>query len=124
MMTRDRLEQSARVLEQIDRRRDEAGDPTVASGLVHLLLKLEFRELEADILADPGALESQLVRLRARLKRPTEIRSRAFGFRPVLATPLNSKTAILSPKGVDTNASGPLFPSRPLRLFFPRPLAL
>ncbi len=66
MIIRDRLEQSARVLEQIDRRRQEAGDPTVASGLVRFLLELEFRELEDDILADPGALESQLVRLRAR----------------------------------------------------------
>ncbi len=66
MSTKDRLEQSARVLEQIDRRREEAGDPTVGSAVERFLLELEFRELESDVLADPGALESQLVRVRPR----------------------------------------------------------
>jgi hypothetical protein len=66
MISKDRLEQSARVLELIDRHREDAGDPTVASEVERFLLELEFRELEADILADPGSLESQLVRLRAR----------------------------------------------------------
>jgi hypothetical protein len=66
MITRDRIEQAASVLELIDRHREEAGDPTVASGVERFLLELEFRELEADILAEPGALESQLVRVQAR----------------------------------------------------------
>jgi hypothetical protein len=66
MSTKDRLEQSAKVLEQLDRRREDEGDATVGSAVERFLLELEFRELEADVLADPGALESQLVRLRAR----------------------------------------------------------
>ena len=66
MTTKDRLEQSAKVLEQLDRRREEAGDASVGTAVERFLLELEFRELENDILADPGALESQLVRLRAR----------------------------------------------------------
>jgi hypothetical protein len=66
MSTKDRLEQSAKVLEQLDRRRQDEGDATVGSAVERFLLELEFRELEADVLADPGALESQLVRLRAR----------------------------------------------------------
>jgi hypothetical protein len=66
MNTKDRLEQTARALQQIDRHREEAGDPAVAARMERFLLELELRELEADILADPGALESQLVRLRTR----------------------------------------------------------
>ena len=54
MITKDRLEQSVSVLELIDRHREEARDLTVASGVERFLLELEFRELEADILADPG----------------------------------------------------------------------
>jgi hypothetical protein len=64
--TKDRLEQSVRVLEQIDRRRQESADPAVGAAVERFLLELEFRDLEADILADPGALESQLVKIRRR----------------------------------------------------------
>ena len=42
MITKDRLEQAASVLELIDRHREEAGDPTVASGVERFLLELEF----------------------------------------------------------------------------------
>ncbi len=63
---KNRLEQAAWVLEQMDRRREATGDPTIGCGVERFLLEQELHEIEADILADPGALESQLVRVRVR----------------------------------------------------------
>ena len=60
----DRIDLHAFVLNQIDRKRQETGDPNVGSGIEHAILNEALRDLEEDLIADPGALETMLVRLR------------------------------------------------------------
>lgn len=60
----DRMQLHAFVLDLIDRKREQTGDPNVASGIEHAILTEALRDLEEDLVADPGALEPSLVRLR------------------------------------------------------------
>ncbi|MFN0165027.1 MAG: hypothetical protein ACKV22_01240 [Bryobacteraceae bacterium] len=63
-----RLRSGADVLATIDRRRDETGNAGIGVSIERSILEREFAELEEDILADPGALESLLVPVKKRLR--------------------------------------------------------
>ena len=54
------LSQIASVIDEIDRRRIETGDPNFGMRMEAFLIALALRDLETDILADPGALQPQL----------------------------------------------------------------
>lgn len=58
------LELRAALLELIDRRRVETGDPGLGANVERLILEEDLGDLNRDILSQPGALESQLVPLR------------------------------------------------------------
>ncbi|MCS7025676.1 MAG: hypothetical protein NZV14_12820 [Bryobacteraceae bacterium] len=61
---KERLEQGVLILEILDGRRDKTSTPTLGRDMEWSLIERELRELEEDILADPGALEKFLVRKR------------------------------------------------------------
>lgn len=63
---KERLERRVAILERLDRRREETNNPTAGFNAERMIIDFELNELELDIIADPGALESQLVRLRRR----------------------------------------------------------
>jgi hypothetical protein len=54
------------IMELIDRRRRETGDENLGSGIEAVILAESLRDVEEDILAEPGALEPMLVPLRQR----------------------------------------------------------
>lgn len=58
------LELRVAVLALIDRRRMETGDLELGSNIERMILDEDMRSLDRDILANPGALETQLVPLR------------------------------------------------------------
>ena len=62
MSTRERIELSAKILDLIDRRRVETGDPAVGRNIERMVLETQLRDLEEEILANPGALEFALFR--------------------------------------------------------------
>ena len=66
MDIRERLHKEMEILERLESRRDAEHAPGVGESIERQILNRELRELEADILADPGALESQLVRVKRR----------------------------------------------------------
>ncbi len=66
METRERLVKEMEILQGLDSRRSEELSPELGQSIERQILDRELRELEQDILADPGALESQLVRVRRR----------------------------------------------------------
>jgi hypothetical protein len=66
METRERLVKEMEILLKLDSRREEELTPWLGESIEREILNRELRELELDILADPGALESQLVRVRRR----------------------------------------------------------
>lgn len=61
---RERLKRGAAILEQLDKKRAETRTPALGYDTEFLVIYRELRELESDIVADPGALEGQLVRVR------------------------------------------------------------
>jgi len=63
--TADRLKLCEDLLDLIDRRRNETNDPLLGSAIEKVILDSQFRELEQDILEDPGALEPWLIRRRS-----------------------------------------------------------
>jgi len=66
----DRLATGVAVLQVLDRRRSETASPRWGYHTECWIVNQELRELEADIEHDPGALETQLVRVRrGRLRR-------------------------------------------------------
>jgi hypothetical protein len=62
----ERIQLHASILELIDRRRRETGDENLGSGVEAAILSESLRDIERDILAEPGALERLLVPLRQR----------------------------------------------------------
>jgi hypothetical protein len=64
--TVERMRAAVNVIELLDRRREESGDPFVGSAIESALLDAHLKEIERDILDDPGAMESMLVRVRPR----------------------------------------------------------
>jgi len=61
--TCDRLNLGAKRLDKLDRRREETRSPRLGYDTEREIVDRELGELERDIMADPGALESLFVRL-------------------------------------------------------------
>ena len=62
--TTDRIELCAAILSLIERKRVETGDATLGSGVERLVIDRQIRELESEILDNPGPIEPWLVRCR------------------------------------------------------------
>jgi len=60
----DRLKLAEAVLALIEQKREETGDPSLGESIEEVVLDLQMRELEAEILENPGAFEPWLVRRR------------------------------------------------------------
>jgi hypothetical protein len=60
----DRLKLGEAILALIERKRAETGDESLGSGIERAVLDMQFQELEADILEDPGAIAPWLIRRR------------------------------------------------------------
>jgi hypothetical protein len=60
----DRTKLCAAVLALIDQARAETGDENLGKAIEQVVIDLQFRELEAEILENPGAFEPWLVRRR------------------------------------------------------------
>lgn len=61
---KERLEQSVATLGTLERRRQQMRTPTLGQDMEWSLIERELREIEEDILEDPGALEKFLIRIR------------------------------------------------------------
>lgn len=59
-----RLELCEAVLALIGKYRAESGDETLGARIEHAVIDMEFQEVEAEILDNPGAIEPWLVRRR------------------------------------------------------------
>ena len=62
--TAERLKLYEAVLALIEQRRAETGDPSLGSAIEKVVIETQMRELESEILEDPGAFEPWLVRRR------------------------------------------------------------
>ncbi len=62
--TKDRLELCEAILALIERKRTETGDEFLGSSIERVVLDSHFRELETDVLDNPGAIEPWLIRRR------------------------------------------------------------
>jgi hypothetical protein len=62
----NRLELCEAVLALIERKRAEKGDETLGASIESFLIGSEFRDLEDEILENPGAIEPWLVRRHGR----------------------------------------------------------
>ena len=60
----DRLKLAEAVLALIEQKRAETGDPSLGATIEEVVLNLQMRELEAEILENPGAFEPWLIRRR------------------------------------------------------------
>jgi hypothetical protein len=61
----DRLALCEAILGLIEKKRAETGDPLLARSVERVIVENEFKDLEREILGDPGAIEPWLVRRRA-----------------------------------------------------------
>jgi len=52
------------VLALVEQRRAETGDATLGASLESVIIEAQFRDLEAEILENPGAFEPWLIRRR------------------------------------------------------------
>jgi len=52
------------VLALIEQKREESGDETLGIAIERAVLDIQFRELESEILENPGAIEPWLIRRR------------------------------------------------------------
>ena len=60
----ERIKVAAGLLALIEARRAQADDPNLGAGMEHAMIEGHLREIEEDILNDPGAIEPWLVRRR------------------------------------------------------------
>jgi hypothetical protein len=60
----DRLKLCEAVLALIEQKRTETGDESLGAAIERVILDMQFQDLEADILEDPGAIEPWLIRRR------------------------------------------------------------
>ena len=60
----DRLKLAGAVLALIEQKRAETGDESLGSDIERVVLEAQFRELETEILENPGAIEPWLIRRR------------------------------------------------------------
>ena len=84
------MKAAVEVLELLDRKRQESGDPCLGSEIERSLLQAHVGAIEADILEDPGALESMLFRVNRRYR---ENRLRARARTPPMANIVPTTTA-------------------------------
>ncbi len=61
---RDRLALSEAILNLIEKKRAETGDETLGASIESFIVDSQFRDLENEILENPGAIEPWLVRRR------------------------------------------------------------
>jgi hypothetical protein len=59
-----RLQLCEAILSLIERKRTESGDERLGASIERFVIDAQFKELERDILGDPGAFEPWLVRRR------------------------------------------------------------
>jgi hypothetical protein len=52
------------VLSLIERKRTESGDATLGAGIERLVIDSQFREVEREVLDNPGAIEPWLLKRR------------------------------------------------------------
>lgn len=62
--TADRLALCEAVLSLIERKRAETGDESLGEAIERVVIDSQFRELEGEILDNPGAIEPWLIRRR------------------------------------------------------------
>ena len=62
--TKADMELCEAILSVIEKKRAETGDETLGAPIERLVIELQFRDLEREILDDPGAFEPWLVRRR------------------------------------------------------------
>ncbi len=60
----NRMKLSEAILALIEQQRTETGDASLGADVERLLIDAQFRELESEILENPGAIEPWLVRRR------------------------------------------------------------
>ena len=60
----DRMKLAEGVLSLIEKMRAETGDESLGSDIERVVLETQVREIEAEILENPGAIEPWLVRRR------------------------------------------------------------
>ncbi len=58
------LELCEAILSLIERKRADTGDESLGAAIERVVLDTQFRELEQDILENPGAIEPWLIRRR------------------------------------------------------------
>jgi hypothetical protein len=66
---KERLERGFGLLQSLEKRRLDTRTPLLGYNVEYLVIDRELRQLEADILREPGALESQLVRVRRKTEK-------------------------------------------------------
>ncbi|HEV2446506.1 MAG TPA: hypothetical protein VGS58_11310 [Candidatus Sulfopaludibacter sp.] len=62
----DRMELCEAVLALIEKKRAATGDESLGAAIERTVLDMQFQELEAEILENPGAFEPWLIRRRNR----------------------------------------------------------
>jgi hypothetical protein len=62
--TKSRVELSEAILALIEKQRIQTGDGTLGADIEQVIIESQFRELEDEILEDPGAIEPWLIRRR------------------------------------------------------------
>jgi len=62
--TKERLELCEAILALIERKREETGDELLGSSIERVVIDSQFRELESELLDNPGAIEPWLIRRR------------------------------------------------------------
>ena len=60
----NRLKLAGAVLALIEQMRTETGDESLGSDIERVVVETQFRELESEILENPGAIEPWLIRRR------------------------------------------------------------
>jgi hypothetical protein len=65
---------AAEIMAVLERRRLESGDALLGSAIEQALIDSHLKEIEEDILQDPGAIESMLVRRRTSTEAPLQLR--------------------------------------------------
>ena len=62
--TKDRIELAEAVLALIEKKRTETGDEPLGASIESFIVESQFRDVESDILENPGAIEPWLVKRR------------------------------------------------------------
>ena len=62
--TKADMELCEAILSMIEKKRTETGDDTIGAPIERLVMELQFRDLEREILDNPGAFEPWLIRRR------------------------------------------------------------